>query len=243
MMARHADQPSIPGPVAAIRDAVQAVPGVRHVALTGSGAIGDRTPLSDWDFDVEIADDSVLGAIEEAVRPLPALAVFWDPLSARANLIALLDGPTKVDVIVPDAPNPQLITRWAVTAQSLARIDEHFWDWTLWLAAKHLRGSTQLVETQLDRMWGGLLEPLGATAPPATIGDAIEAYTEASQRRAHDLRVRLDPRLGGQVRAALAEHGVTTAVSHSAGLGRHKQGNDPERNKVPSGPNTERSTG
>jgi hypothetical protein len=235
--------PSIPGPVTTIRDAVEAVPGVRQVALTGSRAAGDPTPLSDWDFDLDIADDSVLGAIEKAVRPLPALAVFWDPLSARANLIALVDGPIKVDVIVPDAPNPQLITRWAVTAQSLARLDEHFWDWTLWLAAKQLRGSTQLVETQLERMWSALLEPLGVTAPPATIGAAIERYTEASQRRAHDLHVRLDPRLADQVRAALAEHGVTAALSHSAGIGRQEQGNDPERNKVPTGPNSERSTG
>jgi predicted nucleotidyltransferase len=230
MTLSDAGGPSIPSPVTAIRDAVAAAPGVRRVVLTGSRAAGDPTPLSDWDFDVEIADDSVLDVIERAVRPLPALAVFWDPLSERANLIALVDGPIKVDVIVPDAPNPHPITRWTATAQSLPRLDEHFWDWTLWLAAKKLRGSTPLVATQLDRMWRALLEPIGVPAPPTTIGEAIHAYTEASQRRARELGVRVDPGLAGQVRTALLAHGIAAGrLSHPAGIGRQEKGKDPER--------------
>ena len=208
MTGPDASTASIPARVAAIRDAVEAVPGVRRVALTGSRAIDDPTPLSDWDFDVDISDASVLDALEDSLRPLPVLALFWDPLSKRANLIALVDGPIKVDVIVPDARNPQAIAGWTVTAEALPRIDEHFWDWTLWLAAKHLRGDTQLVEVQLQRMWNALLEPLGATEPPTTISDAIESYAEASQRRAREHGVTLDPGLGRQVVAALVEHGV-----------------------------------
>ncbi len=230
MTASDAGGPSIPSSVTAIRDAVAAAPGVRRVVLTGSRAARDPTPLSDWDFDVEIADDSVLDVIELAVRPLPALAVFWDPLSERANLIALVDGPIKVDVIVPDAPNPHPITRWTATAQSLPRLDEHFWDWTLWLAAKKLRGSTPLVETQLDRMWRALLEPIGVTAPPTTIGEAVEVYTEASRRRARELGIRVDPGLADQVRTALVAHGIAAGpLSHSAGIGRQEKGKDPER--------------
>lgn len=228
MTSREASETAMPARIAAIRDAVEAVRGVRRVALTGSRAADDPTPLSDWDFDVEISDEGVLDALEDALRPLPTLALFWDPLSGRANLIALLDGPIKVDVIVPDARNPNAIAGWTVTAQSLPRIDEHFWDWTLWLAAKRLRGNTQLVEAQLQRMWNVLLAPLGATEPPPTISDAIESYTAAGQRRAREHGVTVDPRLGRQVEAALVEHGVV-ARPPSAGRTDHTGANDGER--------------
>jgi hypothetical protein len=39
--------------------------------------------------------------LERALQQLPVLALFWDPLSARANLIVILDGPIKIDVIIP----------------------------------------------------------------------------------------------------------------------------------------------
>lgn len=44
-------------------------------------------------------------------------------------------GPVKIDLIfegVPHAREPA----WTVDASTLAGIDAHFWDWTLWLASK-----------------------------------------------------------------------------------------------------------
>jgi len=35
----------------------------------------------------------VLVALERALQRLPVLALFWDPLSPRANLIVIIDGP------------------------------------------------------------------------------------------------------------------------------------------------------
>lgn len=186
------------------------MPGVRSVELTGSGAAGDRTPLSDWDFDVEVDGERVLRELERALQRLPAIAVFWDPLSPRANLIVLLDGPIKVDVVVADMRNPHPVARWTVTAESLPRIDAHFWDWTLWLSAKQLRGRADLVDAELTKMWGALLEPMGVVTTPRDITEAVGAYLTAREKREHELGTRVDRRLENQVRGALVTHNLMT---------------------------------
>ena len=204
----EASRSSLPSRVEAVHEIVRAVPGVRGVELAGSGAAGDRTPLSDWDFELDVEDEGVLDALERALQRLPALASFWDPLSARANLIVIMDGPIKVDVIVADLRNPHPVSRWTVTADTLPRIDDHFWDWTLWLGAKQLRGLADLVGTELDKMWDALLEPMGARRPPRSIAEAVGAYTVARGERERELGVRLDHHLEHQVRGALVEHGL-----------------------------------
>ena len=142
----------VPSGVETLRETVQAVPGVHGVELVGSGAAGDRTPLSDWDFELDVDDEGALDALERALQQLAALGLFWDPLSARANLIVILDGPIKIDVIVPAMRNPHPLPEWTVTAETLPQIDAHFWDWTLWLGAKQLRGQAHLVGTELAKM-------------------------------------------------------------------------------------------
>jgi hypothetical protein len=199
---------SLPSGVESVRAAVRRVPGVDAVELVGSGAAGDRTPLSDWDFEVDIENDGVLHALEHALQVLPVLAVFWDPLSDRANLVVILNGPIKVDVIVPGQPNPRPVPHWMATADTLPQIDEHFWDWTLWLGAKQLRGKVDLVEGELAKMWDALLQPLGTRTPPASTAEAVSAYLVARGERQHELGVQLDRRLEHQVRRALMDHGV-----------------------------------
>ena len=117
--ASESSRSSVPSGVETIREAVRAVPGVHGVELVGSGAAGDRTPLSDWDFELDVDDEDALDTLERALQHLPVLALFWDPLSARANLSVILDGPTKIDVIVPEMHNPHPVPRWPVTAQTL----------------------------------------------------------------------------------------------------------------------------
>lgn len=201
-------RPSFPSPVETVHETVRAVPGVHRVELAGSGAAGDRTPLSDWDFELDVEDEGVLDALERALQRLPVLALFWDPLSARANLVVIINGPIKVDVIVADRRNPYPVSRWTVTAETLPRIDAHFWDWTLWLGAKQLRGQADLVGTELAKMWDALLEPMGAMTPPSGIAEAVGAYVVARSERARELGVRLDHQLEQQVRDALVEHGL-----------------------------------
>lgn len=199
---------SFPSHVETVHETVRAVPGVHGVKLAGSGAAGDRTSLSDWDFELDVEDEGVLDALERALQRLPVLALFWDPLSARANLIVIMDGPIKVDVIVADRHNPHPVSRWTVTAETLSQIDDHFWDWTLWLGAKQLRGQADLVGTELDKMWDALLEPMGALRPPRGIAEAIGAYVVARGERERELGVRLNHQLEHQVRGALVEHGL-----------------------------------
>jgi hypothetical protein len=192
----------IPESVVHVRDIVAGLADVT-VRLDGSSATGDRTALSDWDFDLQLAPDVAVDTITDAMNDIDALAVFWDPLSRRANLIVMLDGPVKIDLIAADRPNPAPIERWSVTAKTLTHIDAHFWDWTLWLGSKHLRGETALVHDELKKMHSALLEPLGAAAPSRDITTAVDVYIEARDTRATELGASIDQRLQYQVVAAL----------------------------------------
>jgi hypothetical protein len=106
--------------------------------------------------------------------------------------------------------NPHPIPRWTVTPQTLPHIDAHFWDWTLWLGSKQLRGQADLVGTKLVKMWEALLKPIGAATPPNDITEAVGAYMVARSQRERELGTRLNHRLEHQVRGALISHGVMT---------------------------------
>jgi hypothetical protein len=99
-----------------------------------------------------------------------------------------LPGPTKVDLIFPSVPQ-EWAPPWDVSAETLPAIDEHFWDWVLWLAQKELGGS-DLTESIAD-LHRLLLAPMGASAAPTSIEDALATYL--------DLRGRLEERYGCRV--------------------------------------------
>jgi hypothetical protein len=50
-----------------------------------------------------------------------------------------------------------------------ARRGLSFWDWTLWLGGKALRGELQLVTDELAKMHGFLLAPLGVASAPTSL--------------------------------------------------------------------------
>jgi predicted nucleotidyltransferase len=183
---------------------VAAVDGVDDVRLVGSRGRGDPTPLSDWDYEVTTARFAeVAPALPDAVAPLRPLAAFWDPLGERPNFTVLLDGPVKIDLIFdghPFTPSPP----WVPSAATLPAIDAHFWDWSLWLGAKRARGEADLVRRHLGHLHQHLLAPLGATGPPADLGEAVATYVELRQRQEERFGVTVDRRLGEQVAAALA---------------------------------------
>ncbi|MBD0339165.1 MAG: nucleotidyltransferase domain-containing protein, partial [Thermoleophilia bacterium] len=159
-------------------DAVGRHPAVRSVRLVGSRAEGRQTPLSDWDFAVETDDfDAVAAALPGLLEPLEPLAQQWDPLGVRRCWMAMLRGPVKIDLIFdePQAESPP----WALAPEALEPIDKHFWDWTLWLAAKRAAGKHDLVASQLATLHGHLLAPLGVERAPASIGEAVAAYRAA----------------------------------------------------------------
>ena len=70
---------------------------------------------------------------------------------------------------------------------ALPAIDAHFWDWSLWLGAKRLRGRDSLVGAELVNVWHHLLRPLGVGQPPANQHHAITSYRWL--RRQHEQRL------------------------------------------------------
>ena len=158
---------------------------IRAVELVGSRATGSSTPLSDWDFEVETDDfGAVARALPALVSALEPLAQQWDRISAYPCYMLMLTGPVKVDLIFPGEPYESL-PPWTVTPDTLDGIDQHFWDWILWLASKREKGKDDLIRRELEKMSEHLLRPLGVDAAPGSIEAALEGY-----RRARDDRER-----------------------------------------------------
>jgi hypothetical protein len=173
---------------------------VQKVELVGSRAAGTALPLSDWDFLVVTDDfDAVAQALPQLVEPLDPLARQWDPLSEHACYMLMLTGATKVDLIF-DRPSEHA-PRWVLTAQTLPRIDAHFWDWMLWLGAKRAAGKHELVESELEKLSTHLLSVLGVEERPVSLEDAVGRYTPALRDAEKRLGVSVSPRLGDEVRA------------------------------------------
>jgi hypothetical protein len=156
---------------------------IRAVKLVGSRATGSSTPLSDWDFEVETDDfGAVARAIPALVSALEPLAQQWDRISAYPCYMLMLTGPVKVDLIFPGEPYESL-PPWTVSAETLDGIDQHFWDWILWLASKREKGKDDLIRRELEKMSEHLLRPLGVDAAPGSIEAALEGYRRARGER------------------------------------------------------------
>jgi hypothetical protein len=164
-------------------------PNVRAVELVGSRATGSPTSLSDWDFEVETdAFDAVARALPELVTPLDPLAQQWDRISDYPCYMLMLSGPVKVDLIFPGEPYESL-PPWTVTPGTLDGIDQHFWDWILWLASKREKGQDELVGRELAKMRDHLLGPLGVDRVPSSIEAAVERYRSARDEREREFGV------------------------------------------------------
>jgi Nucleotidyltransferase domain len=190
-----------------IRHCLREIPGIVGVELVGSRAKGAEGPLSDWDFAVCAPNfEAVRRALPQAVSSLHPLGTLWDPLSRRANFMLVLDGPKKIDLLFdePQEPRPP----WTPTATSLASIDCHFWDWTLWLGAKTLARHEHLVRDELARMSDFLLQPMGVAEPPASLADAVRTYRSSRRQLETTFGVRVSRRLGDSVTTALSRYGV-----------------------------------
>lgn len=176
--------------------------GIQRVELTGSRARGRATRLSDWDFRVVTADfASVRDAMPRVVAPLTPIVAQWDRLSRTWCYMLILPGPAKVDLIF--SQRHAALPPWQPGASTLRGIDDHFWDWTLWLRSKQLAGRYALVQAELGKLHDHLLRPLGVGKPPGTIDLAITWYQAA--------RDQWEQRLGMRI-ARAAEEAVTQAL-------------------------------
>jgi hypothetical protein len=115
----------------------------------------------------------------------------------------MLSGPVKVDLIFPGEPYESL-PPWTVTPDTLDGIDQHFWDWILWLASKRERGKDELVRLELDKMSAHLLRPLGVEAAPGSIDAALEGYRTARDEREREFGVEISRRREREVLPAIA---------------------------------------
>jgi predicted nucleotidyltransferase len=184
--------------VEAVRAAVSEQPGVVAVTLVGSRARGDATEYSDWDFKVQAGDvHRVLADLAPRIADLHPLAVLWDRLSDEVCLMVIVEGPTKIDLIF-DEPNRHQ-PPWQVTPATLAAIDAHFWDWTLWLCSKHHAGKREVVAAELDRQFEHLLAPLGVARVPSSLVASVSAYEAQRGIREDELGVVVPRRLGEEV--------------------------------------------
>ena len=169
-------------------------PDIRAVELVGSRAGGSPTPSSDWDF-VVVTEwfDEVARALPALVAELEPLGQQWDRISAYPCYMLLLAGPVKVDLIFPDEPFESL-PPWTVSAETLDGIDQHFWDWILWLASKREKREDELVRRELIKLRDHLLGPLGVDRVPGSIGGAVEGYRAARDEREREFGVEVSRR-------------------------------------------------
>jgi Nucleotidyltransferase domain len=173
---------------------------VRSIELAGSRATGRARPDSDWDFLVETHDfDSVAAALPEFVAPLEPLAAQWDRLSDEQCWMLILRGPVKVDLIFPGEPHVHE-PPWVPSAENLAAIDAHLWDWLLWLRSK----PDDLVAAELEKLFVHLLRPLGVGRVPASVAEAVELYRPARDALAAGLGCVISPALETEVAPTLA---------------------------------------
>ena len=189
---------------ASVRTVLLRHPRVRGVELVGSRAAGSATRLSDWDFVVVTDDfDAVAEALPAMVTELDPLGRQWDRISEYPCYMLLLSGPAKVDLIFPDEPYESL-PPWTVTAETLDGIDQHLWDWVLWLASKRERGQDELVRSELAKMRDHLLRPMGVNQVPRSIEDAVERYRSARDERERAFGVRVTRRREREVLPVLS---------------------------------------
>ncbi len=175
------------------------------VVLGGSRARGAATELSDWDIYLAGDPEGMMVEVPALVASFGPLAAFWEPLSEQAGYMVVMDGPIQVDLF-PIEASRQIQPPWLASADTLAAIDAHFWDWTLWLGGKVLRGEQQLVADELVEMHRFLLAPLGVALAPASLDAAVASYHRARAEAMDAFGVVVEQELGRQVTDALRRH-------------------------------------
>jgi hypothetical protein len=194
---------------AAVRTALLGHPHVIAVELVGSRARGTPSPLSDWDFTVEVSNFAgVTADMPALVAELEPLSQQWDRLGPDdyCCYMLMLAGPVKIDLIFPGVPHrPE--PPWEVAPGTLDGIDQHFWDWVLWMAAKEQSGKRDLVQHELTKMSEHMLKPMAVDRVPGSIHTATVEYLSARERLESSLGIHVSRRLELEVLPVLRAAG------------------------------------
>jgi hypothetical protein len=176
--------------------AVRAHPAVAECTPTGPQPFG-------WEFRLGAEDfAAVAAALPALVRPHDPLAGQWDRLGRHARYRVILSGPATVDLAFPDIPRSPG-RPWRIGPDTLAAVDVHFWDWTLWLLGKLHEGKSDRVMGELLTMSGHLLQPLGIRTLPTNLPDATERYLRARTRLEERYGIQVPRRLESEIRPLL----------------------------------------
>lgn len=184
---------------AAAEAAVRSHPNVSDVELVGSRADGRAHELSDWDYVVTTTDfESVARDLPGLLGQLGPLAKQWDRYAPHACYMLIFPGPTKVDFLFLDEPR-DWSPAWTASAETLDAIDQHFWDWILWLEQKCRGGKSSVLEEGLGNMLELLLGPMGVESVPRSVKDAVSAYLRARERLERRFSITVSRRLEEEV--------------------------------------------
>jgi hypothetical protein len=203
-----------PDIVRSVWQALDASSAISDVSLGGSRAKGSPTQLSDWDLYLTGEPLTAMAELPRLIAPLRPLAAFWEPLSEQAGYMMVMDGPVKIDLF-PTGGRRSLQPPWELRTTTLGAIDEHFWDWILWLGSKALRHQAGLVSAELGKMQWFLLGPLGVGRTPADIQEAVHVYLDARSDASRRLQTHVAEDLGRQVRAALRAHQLLSLSAYA----------------------------
>jgi hypothetical protein len=121
--------------------------------------------------------------------PLRPVVAQWDRLSRAWSYMLIMRGPVKVDLIFGQ-PHATLPPR-RPAASTLQGIDDHFWDWMLWLRSKQAAGRLGIVAAELGELHEHLLGPLGVKPVPQTIERAVTEYQTARAECERQLGMRV----------------------------------------------------
>lgn len=119
----------------------------------------------------------------------------------------ILVGGVKVDLFPGDLASVPL-GPWIADGSNLARMDQHFWDWTIWLAGKQLAARHELVSAELEKLHANLLGPLGSDKPPSPVGGAVETYRARRRANEQACGTRVDRLLGETISRRLRDNNV-----------------------------------
>jgi hypothetical protein len=201
---------------ALVPDLLRRSPLVTGVELRGSRSRGTAGPYSDWDFVVTTdAFAELAEVLPELMAELEPLVQQWDRLSDQGCYMLIVPGPTKIDLIFEDVPHEHE-PPWVVEKSTLSGIDDHVWDWLLWLCSKADAGKRDVVEAELTKMHHHLLEPMGVEDAPGSLGGALVRYLAARGLWEKRLRVTVDPRVGDLVAPLVAIVDVAYREDHDA---------------------------
>lgn len=187
-----------------VRDTIASHPAIDSIELIGSRRRGDATQWSDWDFKVATEDfGSVAIDLPTLVAGLEPLVAQWDRLSDHQCYMIIIDGPRKIDLLFeePHTHEPP----HEVARATLSAIDDHFWDWTLWLTSKVAADKEDVVRTELAKMTQHLLGPLGVGTPPISLEHAVDRYIAARERHERGFGINVPRALGAQVERVVRE--------------------------------------